>query len=502
MTKTAKADREPEAAQPQSSSLLPIIAVILGVITGYQVLLFLLHAYRTITFPFQLDYGEGPILQIALRVARGQPLYPPIAQPPYVIASYAPLYYLLSALGVKLFGPGFFFGRLLSCLGAVAVALFSGLVVWDRTRHRFASYLSCGMILAMPHFMVWSTLMRVDVLALAFGVAGYWLYTRGGRAGAIPLFALGVFTRRTTLAGMGAAFLGDARRRGWRPAARAFAVQAGLVALLLGGAVLVTRGGLYRQLYLHTASSVGGAWTWKQAWSLIWYPLRVWPAYFLIPVVAAGWCAAERGRRPLLVYFAFACVIFLTGGRVGSAHNYLMEPTAIGAMMMGVMWADVARRGPGLPAAALIAIGGAIAIQMVWTDRNLEYSISLVQPKAVGSASAYVEALIRETRGEVLCEDTGLAVLAGKPEVIMPFEFTQMARRGALDPSSVFEKVRAGGYPLIITRFNPFDGHEQELHRPGEDWKAGRWPDGIVQAVLSRYRLAEIRDPYFVFVPK
>lgn len=501
MKKTPKV--EPAPPDRQGTSLLPIIAVILGVITAYQLFIFAIHAYRTMfDFPFQLDYGEGPILQIAARVARGAALYPPLDQPPYAIASYEPPYYLLSALGVRLMGENFLFGRLASLAGTLMVAICAGLIVRNQARHRFASFLACGMILAMPHVMVWSTLMRVDPLAVGLAFLGFWLFVRGHRAGAVPVFALGAFTRRTNVAAMGAAFVGDAQQRGWRPAARAFAVQVALIVVLFVGAVVVTRGGMYHQLAVHTASSLGKAWSWQQLWSLILFPIRVWPVYFAITVIGAGWCAWQRERRLLFLFFAFACVIFLTGGRIGSAHNYLIEPMAVGMMMASVMWADLSRRGPGIPAAALIAIGGAIAIQMVWTDRNLSYSISLVQPKANATSSAYVVDLIGRAPGEVVCEDTGLAVLAGRDDTLMPFEFTQMARRHALDPTPVFEKVREGRYSLIITRFNPLDPHEIELHHAGEDWKAGRWPDGFVEAMVKRYRLAQEADPYFVFLPR
>jgi hypothetical protein len=504
MRKRAQAEPKSGVTEAQGTSLLPIITVILGVMTGLQVLIFVLHAYRTLTFPYQLDYGEGPILQIAVRVARGEAMYPPIDQPPYVIASYEPLYYLLCALGVKITGPGFLFGRLVSLVSTLAVALCAALIVWRATKHRVACCLAAGLILSMPHVMVWSTLMRIDLPAIGLAVVGFCLFTAEHRVSGIPLFALGVFTRRTNVAAMGAAFVGDAEKRGWRPAVRAFAVQAALIVLLMGGAVLVTRGGMYHQLAVHTASSLGKAWSWQQLWSLIWYPLLAYPAYFAITVLGAIWCAVRRERRLLFVYFAFACVIFLTGGRIGSAHNYLVEPMVMGAMMFGMMWADLSRRGPGLPAAALMAIGGALAIQMVWTDSggHLSYSISLSQEEANAGASEYVVARIRETPGEALCQDTGLAVLAGKPEALMPFEFTQIARRRALDPTPVFRKVREGGYPLIIMRFNPFDPHEQELHRPGEDWRAGRWPDGLIDGVMASYRLEQKVGPFFIFVPK
>ncbi|UCC68282.1 MAG: hypothetical protein JSV79_14450, partial [Armatimonadota bacterium] len=134
---------------------MPVVTAILGAALTVHVLIFFLHAYQAVTFPYQLDYGEGPILQIAARVADGGEMYPFVDRPPYVIASYMPLYYLLSALGVKLTGTSFLFGRLLSLAGAVAIAVFAGLIIWDRTRHKFAAFLASGLILAMPHFMVW-----------------------------------------------------------------------------------------------------------------------------------------------------------------------------------------------------------------------------------------------------------------------------------------------------------------------------------------------------------
>ena len=506
MKKRPQAEPAPPETDRQGTSLLPIITWILGVMTAWQVFIFFVHAYQAIAFPYQLDYGEGPILEIALRVAHGEPLYPPINQPPYVIASYEPVYYLLSALGVWIWGPNYWFGRLVSLVSALAIAACVGLIVWRRSGHRFASWLAAGLILAMPHFLVWSALMRIDMLALALSVGAFYLFTRGRWKAGTLLFALGVFTRRTQVSAMVPAFLDYRDQKGWRPAARALVVQVGLVAALMAGGVLVTRGGMFHQLFLHTASSLGKAWSWQQLWSLLWVPgnpspMKLWPVYFVITAVGAIYCLAARGQRLLFIYFAAACVIFLTGGRIGSAHNYLMEPTAVGAMMFGVMWAELSRR-PGWTRPAVMALGGAIALQMLWTDLHLPYTISLAQPRVDPRASQYVIDRIKEAHGPVLCEDVGLTLQAGKEPPLMPFEFAQMARRGVLDPTPVFRKVREGGYALIVLRFDPFDPREIELHRPGEDWKAGRWPDGIIEGMVASYRLDREVGPYFVFVPR
>jgi hypothetical protein len=77
-----------------------------------------------------------------------------------------------------------------------------------------------------------------------------------------------------------------------------------------------------------------------------------------------------------------------------------------------------------------------------------------------------------------------------------------MAKAKALDPAPVYQAVREGRYPLIVLRFNPLDPVEVKLHHAGEDWKGGRWPDGIIAGVQERYRLVEELGPYFVFGPR
>ncbi len=495
---------KPEARDPNPHTLMPIITTLLGVVVAVQALIFLLHAYQAITFPYQLDYGEGPILQIAAEVARGRPMYPPVSRPPYIIASYEPAYYLISALGVKLFGVSFWWGRLVSTVSVLLTAVFAGLIVWDLTKARFASFLAGGTILAMPHFMVWATLMRVDAMALAFATMGFWALGCGARWAGVPLFSLGVFTRRTAVAAMGAAFVGRiARRTGLPQVLALFGVQVALIGALLIGANLVTHGGMYAQLKLHTATSLGKAWSWQQLWSLLWVPgnpspLKLWPVYFPVTVIAAAWSVFHREARLLLLWFILADAIFLTGGRIGSAHNYLMEPTAVGAMMLGVMYAVLSRK-PGLGQVGLMLVAGALAVQMVWTTQHLPETLSILQPRVDARASQRVVDLIRDAPGPALVEDTGLSLLAGKEPPLMPFEFTMMATAKALDPTPVYEAVREGCYPLIVLRFNPMDPVEISLHKPGEDWKGGRWPDGIIAGVQVSYRLVEEAGPYFVF---
>lgn len=490
---------EPETA-PSGGALLSVFTVILAVVAALQALLFLMHSWGCILFPYQLDYGEGPILQIALRVARGEEMYPTaLTGYPYVIASYMPGYYLLSALGVRIAGPSFLAGRLISCLGTLTIALCAALMVWEWTKHRFASFLAGAIILALPQFLVWGNLMRVDVPAHAFSLAGFYLFQRGRRKAGLLAMALGVFTRRTNIAAIAATVAGVWIKCGWRAALRVAVVQGLLIAGLLGASLALTRGGLYQQLSWHTASSVGGAWTWQQVWLILSVAVREWPAYFLLAAAGAIWCVLKPERRALFVYFAVSGGLFLTVGRIGSSQNYLLEPLAVGAIMTGVLWADLSRRVSRLRP-ILLLVAGILALQWIWTDLHLPHTISLLRPEASPTSGRLVVDRIAAAGGPVLCEDVGLNLLAGEEVPIQPFEFTQMAKAGVLDPTPVYEDARQGRFPLIVLRFNPRD---IQGHGSGEDWVCGRWPDGIISAVMEHYRLDDQQvPPYLIYVPR
>ncbi len=506
MTKPRTKPDHTEPAAPRRNLAVTLLAAALGVVVAAQLYLFALYSWRFTTFAFQLDYGEGPILQIALRFAHGESLYPPLNQGyPYVIASYMPLYYILCGLAAKLTGPSFLGGRLISVLSALVIAICCGLVVWDSTRRRFPAFLAGGIVLAMPIMMVWASLMRTDMVALAFSVAGFWLFQRGRRTAGIVLFALAVVTRWTNVASIAAVLAGLLLQRQWKQALGWGAAQAALILLLVFGANAATHGGMLEQLRVHTSSSLGKSWTWGQVWLLLTIARDQWAIYFVLGAVGAIWCTVRPPHRAIAAYFLAAWVIFFTSGRIGSTFNYLMEPVVVGAMATGIMWAELAQldfsrvmaRTAAL--AALAGMSGALALQMVDTDLRLEFNISVLRPRADAAASAYVLERIREAPGPTLCEDVGLQILAGKEVPLDPFEFTQLIHKHAFDPGPVFADVRAGKFPLIVLRFNP---EKTGPDKDTGDWAAGRWPNGIISALRERYVLAEEREPYLLYTPK
>src|SRR5262249_26461972 len=114
--------------------------------------LFVQRDWAAITFPYPLDYGEGPLLDQAARLARFENIYRnDLTVPPYTIANYPPLFPLMQAPLVLAFGPAFWYGRAISALGILAAALFIGLTLHVLTRDRLAALLGGLMLPAFPY---------------------------------------------------------------------------------------------------------------------------------------------------------------------------------------------------------------------------------------------------------------------------------------------------------------------------------------------------------------
>ena len=76
-------------------------AVVVGLCLHLAV--YLAGAYRSVTYPYQLDYGEGPHLGRALAVAEGRAIYTSIEDHPYLVDNYPPVFDLVRPLPILVF---------------------------------------------------------------------------------------------------------------------------------------------------------------------------------------------------------------------------------------------------------------------------------------------------------------------------------------------------------------------------------------------------------------
>src|SRR5262249_10500494 len=146
---------------------LMLVALALGLL---YVAFFAYHAALTIAFPFDLDWGEGYVLNDALRIERGQPIYVDIRHFPMVRSPYPPLFLVLNAALLAVTGPGFLAGRLLSTVATFAAALLCYCVARTYSATRIPAAVAGLFVLSSPYVYQWAAYSRVDMLAIALGL--------------------------------------------------------------------------------------------------------------------------------------------------------------------------------------------------------------------------------------------------------------------------------------------------------------------------------------------
>ncbi|HEU5087041.1 MAG TPA: glycosyltransferase family 39 protein, partial [Roseiflexaceae bacterium] len=210
------------------------------------------HHSTIVAFPYPLDYGEGPLLDQVMRLARFETIYRvSLDAPPFTVANYPPLFVLLQVPFAWLFGPAFWYGRALAAISMLVAAVSCGLLVFELTGRRAAGVVSTVLLLVSPYILHWSALNRVDSLALGLSCAGLAVLahahpSRRGRLVAATLLLAAVFTRQSYgLAAPLAAFVFVWREQGYAVALRFAGLIAVSGALLAGLLTLVTGGGFF-----------------------------------------------------------------------------------------------------------------------------------------------------------------------------------------------------------------------------------------------------------------
>lgn len=454
--------------------------------------LFAADGARVIRFPYPMDYGEGPLLDQTRRLGRLERLYrSDLTAPPYTVSNYPPIYPLVLSPLDRLWGPAFWYGRLLSWLSVVAAAAFVGLILHALTQDRQAAIIGGLALLAFPPVAYWSSLYRVDALALALSLGGLWLVARwpAGRL-TVPAAALllvaAIYTRQSYgVAAPLAACVWLGQATSWRRALALPALIGGLGAALFVGLEVATEGGFA----LNIVSANLNAY---QAGSLVRYLTDVWTLMPLaLAAVAAFLLLAPWFHVPswrlVAPYVLGAAVSGLTIGKVGSNVNYLIEIGAGVSLSIGAALAwQRPRRAVHGALALLLALDLALVV-LVSPYRTVTH----VRLKQAEEARHLLE-VIHRTPGIVLAdEDMGLLPLDGRPIFFQPFEMTQLARAGRWDQRGFVGDIERQAFAAILIYRIP----DVPLHRE-------RWTDEMLGAIERRYVLAERVGATEVYRPR
>ena len=465
--------------------------------------------------PYDIEYGEGGVLLSAINIAHGNQVYNDFSHLPYTVETYPPVFALIAALGVKLFGVSFAFGRLLSMLGALGTAALIWAILRRAGTSRLAAALAAIVFLVTPITGWWARVARVDMVALFFGIAGLYCVVRGGRwlIPAVGLMALAVYTRQTTVAPLAASlvYLWWIRER--KNAVLVLTSWAAVALIAYTAFQAVTHGLFYK----HIVVSNQNLWQLKLLAGL-WTKVFVdWPYPYVMGVVGAAVVVVNRqeraamraahggDRRPvmmLVTYFLFAALSSLAAGKIGAYINYMIEIVAGCCLMAGLAYDRLAacrdsRYGRPVWAAVWLGLAVALVFPIRGALTGADFGGEPQFRRRIMQGGKEAVALIRQSKGDVLSEDGGLPLLAGRQLLLEPFEFTQMFRDGNWDQRPLLADIKRRRFALIILRWDP------RLRATDEYGNYGflRWSVGMGGAIMRNYYLLEQTGFYFIMAP-
>ena len=461
----------------------------LGLLAALHIGVLAYHLGLTLTFPYDLNYGEGYVLNDAVRLSRGESLYIDVQQFPMVRSPYPPLFPLVWSAFQPLTGPAFWLGRLLSVLSLVGIGALVGWNAWRVRCGIWPAVAAVGLVAASPFVYQWAGYARVDMLALLFAVggvvAGQWI---GGWRGVIVsavLCGLAIWTKQTTVTAAVAVALAYTLRS-WRFGA-AFALIIGLPSVLVAAVLnAATAGEFVHHVLAGNASNPV-------------IPLRaaVYVAAFLIldlPAVVASMWWLRRGLSarpsPIAVYLPIALLAAVSAGNGGSSVNYLIEPVLAVALAVPFAWRALPREAA--LAAPMLAVVQ-LALLLHWPNSfgtgYLGENALGHTPTAVDAAiGAHLDMLVQAATGEVIAEPAGFALRNGRPVYLQPIDLRAEQLQGRWRSEPLTSALASGRFSDVITAYNLFPADaERTIAQYFSVTETLTSPDGLTFQVY-RYR--------------
>ncbi len=463
---------------------------------GLILILFGWTSYNILRFPYGMDYGEAPLMDQVRRIENQETVYKAnIDQPPYIIANYPPLYTLLvSALNSTLKTPLFQTGRAVSLFFSLVSGGIVGIFGFHLTHNKLLGALAAIVFWGNPYVMIWSSLARVDMMALGFSLLGLWILYWSKNTFywlilACLLFLASIFTRQTyLLAGPLAGFVWLWYQNHRR--ALFFMLVMGFSSFMIFGMInALTQGGFYTNIVVANINQYDMRRTllmFKQLFVL-------WPIIMITSVgitfIVVRLRILKKGNFPdskkpaafmvfgLGFYSLGAIFSGLTVGKSGSDVNYFLELIAACAIwfVIGIKYLLDQNK-----VIKLISLG-VLSLQLIWVflagfvlSRN---TVSVRWSELVFFDTLFKQVQDATLDGIVLSDDyLDMVVLSGQFIYYQPFEYGQLYHAGLWDPTKLSAEIKQRTFPLVLIGGDRVN-------------KDCCWPPSLVDAINMNYQI-------------
>lgn len=513
-------------ARPKTQSIFAPGTILLG-IAAILALPLLRWAIDRLTwllnYPYPSDALEGTLLHEARLLWSGQPLYQPLELYSFVSAPYSPLHPLVVGVADQLAGPHVFWGaRLVSVIATLMIAATIVVLARRVSGSWLAGFFGAVIFVSAPPVLLWGGRVKPDLFALhwttlglCFGVGALRSSSETEHPGshdrswrwlipALICFWLAFLTKQTAVMAPFAAGLAllvadlrgarQSERSGyiprlpvrWRTAAFGLSYLGGALMILLlldlitAGQFTAHVSGLHRSEW----------WTMHLVRKYVVLLLPYWPLMLLGLVFIARAVRDDRALLPVC-YGLVAPITLMGAAEIGANHNHLLETILALSIVGGCAAGWLAHT-----ANQRHLIGGgllALCFVQIWLANQPQpwFVGELAQPDP---PERFVN-FMRNTPGEILADDVGLLLMAGKPiRYDDPSTMGPAAVSGVWDQSGLIDDIANQRFSAIMI---PEDVVAEPVPYDG----VGRWTAEVRTAIREHYEL-KFRDRINTYVPK
>ena len=471
-----------------------LIAII--VYLSYFSALPIVRSIKTLSFQFQVDNVEGYLLDQALKLKEGKPIYTSINDYPYLVGIYAPIFPLINALFLFFFKPTFFYGRLINLISYLLISFFAGLMIYNHKKKIIASLLTIVLFLSSYSVYIWASYYRVDFLAILFGIIGIYLVSKNKLNLSILFFTLSFYTKQTNIVPLLATII-FLLIKDWKVGLK----------YILKFAIIILNIFIIQNLITHNEYAKNAIVYNINEFSF--FDLKVWLGHyyffyqyliFLIISYAVYWAIQKLAPkcfysgsikllslnlprnvfiRGLFLYFFISQLTLISTAKIGSAPNYLLEPILTLAIISGLITSQLLsflrNRIPSkklnshserseesqTPFLKYIFITITIILLILHSYRiTLHQRIQWANTTPDSSDNIKgkkILYILSSTNGEIITEYPIFAILSGKEVLFHPFIMTQLSKQNLWDQTKFVNDLKRKRFDFIITTTNILD---------------------------------------------
>lgn len=460
--------------------------------------------FDAINFRYPLDYGEAPLVNQAMQINAGETIYrADLDQAPFTIANYPPVYVLLISVFEKVIGPAFWYGRLISVISAWGSATLITLMVFSYSKNIRIALIPGLLFNNFPYVVGWSTLARIDHLALFFALLGLFFLCKSSQSKKIVdrfmifgafFLILAIYTRQSyALAAPLAGFM-YLVFKDWKRAIVLTGLVGGGVLCIFIIINLITAGGFFFNIVTANVNPFDI--------ERVIYNFRNFfsSAPILLLLAAAGLLLIYNRINlwPMLTGFALGGFLSaITIGKIGSNVNYFLEFSASLCLLIGFGLIVLKKNEQKIIPLIMFCLS---LFLLSWQAVEFIRQIQLDTKNALGDRqNAYesletMENMVRNNLGEAILADEymGMLTLNNKSLYLQPFEITQLVHAGLFTQDILIEQIEHEAFALILLQEGSW----------WENVARERWTKNMLEAIHDKYFLAAQLDYTNVYRPK